>query len=384
MKVAPIRTEVAYEDALQRISKLISKADQKSLDELEVLEALVERWERGQFKLSAPTPIDAIRFRMRQADLKPRDLEPYIGSRARVSEVLSGSRPLSIDMIRALHYHLGIPASSLIAAPVGDTLIRTQEPSKAAVEKLRSLGFMRAQEKGSAFIARAFAGTPAQAMLRKTRTDRTNAKTDLAALQAWCGAVMLKSNSKPKPSGSFPASAQTAGRELARLSIQRDGPLLAREILAQWGIVLVTLEHLPGTFLDGAAMCRPDGVRVIAMTLRHDRLDNFWFTLLHELCHAMCHLKEGTPIILDDLDVKGAGDVEAEADAFAQNALIPPAIWKTAQTEDLSADDVLHVASQAGVHPSIVAGRWQREFGDYRKFSRMLGRGEVRSQFRDN
>ncbi len=381
MKLAPIRTQEAHDGALSRISELISKTDQKSLDEIEVLQMLVERWERERFELDAPSPIDAIRFRMRQANLKPRDLEPFIGSRSRVSEVLNGSRPLSIDMIRALHRHLGIPAASLIAAPAAQDLGRTQEPSKAALQKLRSLGFLKAQEKGSAFISRAFAGTPNLAMLRKTRTDRTNAKTDQAALEAWCGAVMLKSYSEEKPKGSLPTSAKTAARQLAQLSVHDDGPLRAREKLAEWGIQLVILEHLPGTFLDGAAMCRADGTRLIALTLRHNRLDNFWFTLLHELCHVARHLKEGTSIILDDLDVKGSGDVESEADQFAQDALIPPAVWELARDEDLSNEGVIDVANRAGVHASIVAGRWQREFGDYRKFSRMLGRGEVRDLF---
>src|ERR1700761_5364717 len=113
MNVTPIRSEAHYEAALDRIAALISKSDQRSLDELEVLQTLVEKWDREHNAVELPTPVEAIRFRMQQGNLKPRDLEPYIGHKSRVSQVLSGRRPLSIDMIRALHRHLGIPLASL-------------------------------------------------------------------------------------------------------------------------------------------------------------------------------------------------------------------------------------------------------------------------------
>ena len=142
-----------------------------------------------------------------------------------------------------------------------------------------------------------------------------------------------------------------------------------------------SLEHLPGTYLDGAALCRSDGTPVIALTLRHDRIDNFWFTLLHELCHALKHLGKGTNLILDDLEMKGGDDIEAEADLFAQNALVPAAIWGAEVSPDLDGDDVERIAAMAGVHSAVVAGRWQRDHGDYRRFARSLGRGEVRRQF---
>lgn len=142
----------------------------------------------------------------------------------------------------------------------------------------------------------------------------------------------------------------------------------------------VTLEHLPGTYLDGAAMRREDGIDVIAMTLRHDRIDNFWFTLLHEFCHVSHHLKGDTDLILDDLELKSTDEIEDEADAFAQNALIPPELWK--QRRNMTSEDVNAMAKASGVHPAIVAGRWQRENNDYRRFSKLLGRGEVRNRLK--
>ena len=381
MTISPIRTQDAYEAGRRRAAALAEKMDQASKDEFEVLCAVLEAFERDKVDLPAPEPLEAIRFRMRQAGLKPRDLEPFIGSRARVSEVLSGSRPLTLDMMRALHRHLGIPAASLLAdAQTGK--IASAAPSTAALNKLRLLGAMRAGEAFSAFLARAFQAPAREALLRKSRTLRTNAKTDQGALVGWCAAVMLHADTVAKPTAPLVRrnAAAAAARGLAELSALPDGLSRVRDALSGLGMVLIVMEHLPGTYLDGAAMLRSDGVPIIALTLRHDRLDNFWFTLLHEFCHASRHLRSGTTLILDDLDLKGSDDIEAEADAFAQQALIPPEIWSHA-TAEMQQEAVVEIAAEAKIHPAIVAGRWQREHGDYRRFSRMLGRGEVRLHF---
>ena len=148
------------------------------------------------------------------------------------------------------------------------------------------------------------------------------------------------------------------------------------------GIGFVTLEHLPGTYLDGAALRAPGRAPVIALTLRHDRLDNFWFTLLHEFAHVCLHLDARTTMIFDDLEVGGEEGIEAEADLFAQDALIAPQFWREADTVDLNPAGLVAIAERANVHPAVVAGRWQRRFGDYRRFSKLLGRGEVRAFFR--
>ena len=110
-QIMPIRTEADHKAALARIDVLMDAANESpEANELAVLADLVEAYEAKRFPIELPTPIEAIRFRMEQAGLKPRDLEPYIGSRSKVSEVLSGKQPLTLAMIRALHTHLGIPA----------------------------------------------------------------------------------------------------------------------------------------------------------------------------------------------------------------------------------------------------------------------------------
>jgi len=140
------------------------------------------------------------------------------------------------------------------------------------------------------------------------------------------------------------------------------------------------MEHLPGTYLDGAAMRRGDGSAIIALTLRHDRIDNFWFTLLHEIAHVSLHLSSDTQVILDDLELRSAEAVEAEADRFAQHALIPDEVWQAKAKADFTAADVIDLAQDLHIHPAIVAGRWQREYRDYRRFAKLLGHGEVRGR----
>lgn len=380
MKITPLRTEVQYEAALARVADLIGHTNEASLDELEVWTALIERYEESRFKLDLPSPVAAIRFRMEQAGLKPKDLEAILGSRSRVSEILSGSRALTLDMIRALNKHLQIPAEVLIGAAATEAVAKAPTLSAAALKKLRDLGVMKARETFEAFIGRAFGQNHLPALLRKTRTERTNAKTDDAALAGWLAAVTLIAEGVQVEKPKRKVKGAELARKLAKLSVKADGPLRARTELAAVGIVLVTLEHLPGTYLDGAAMCRSDGTRVIALTLRHDRIDNFWFTLLHELCHVTEHLSEDRTLIVDDLELKSSDDLEDEADAFARDALIPSEVWMANVSPDLGIQDVKRIARKAGVNPAIVAGRWQREHNDYRRFSKILGRGEVRSQ----
>lgn len=380
MTIRPIRTEHDYETALHLARSLITLTDQKSIDDLEVLQALIERWEQSRHRISETSPADAIKFRMVQKGLKPRDLEPYVGSKSRVSEILSGQRQPTVDQIRALHTHLGIPFESLIGGIKHEPATGRSTASVAAIEKLKRLGVMKGRETIDAFLLRACAISPAVAMLRKTRTERTNAKTDIGALEAWCAGVMLKAESIDVKKRPIRDAANTA-RELAKLSTSPHWHNELHSYLGGIGVVLVILEHLPGTYLDGAAMRRADGTPVIALTLRHDRIDNFWFTLLHEYAHVVCHLGGDNPLILDDLEVKSSDVMETEADAFARDALIPPDLWSTIDSDGFDSEELEAFAEKVGVHPAIVAGRWQHDHSDYRKFARIVGRGQVRQHF---
>jgi HTH-type transcriptional regulator/antitoxin HigA len=115
MDIRPIHTEAEYEAALAEIERLFDAAPHTPEgDRLEVLATLVEAYEEQHYDIPAPDPIEAIIYHMESRGLCRRDLEPYLGSRARVAEVLNRQRPLSLEMIRRLYTGLGIAAEILI------------------------------------------------------------------------------------------------------------------------------------------------------------------------------------------------------------------------------------------------------------------------------
>jgi HTH-type transcriptional regulator / antitoxin HigA len=114
-ELRPIRTETDYEAALAEVGRLWgSKSGTPTGDRLDVLVTLIEAYEDKHYPMDPPDPIEAIRFRMEQQGLTRKDLEPMIGTRNRIAEVLNRKRGLSIEMIRSLHDKLGISAEVLI------------------------------------------------------------------------------------------------------------------------------------------------------------------------------------------------------------------------------------------------------------------------------
>ncbi|MCH7894889.1 MAG: transcriptional regulator [Proteobacteria bacterium] len=117
MDIRPIRSAADYARELKRIDELMDSAAGTSAgDELDILATLVEAYEDRHFPIDSPDPVSAIRFRMEQMEIGVKDLEPFIGSRNRVWEVLNNKRGLSISMIRRLHKGLNIPLENLIKA----------------------------------------------------------------------------------------------------------------------------------------------------------------------------------------------------------------------------------------------------------------------------
>lgn len=114
-ELRPIRSEADYEAALEEAERLWgASSGTPEGDRLDVLATLIEVYEAKRYPMDPPDPVEAIRFRMEQLGLTRKDLEPMIGPRNRVADVLNRKRGLSIDMIRQLHEHLGISAEVLI------------------------------------------------------------------------------------------------------------------------------------------------------------------------------------------------------------------------------------------------------------------------------
>ena len=119
MKIKPIRNDNDLRAALGRLDAVFqAKAGTPAADEMEILVTLIEAYENKHYPIGPPDPIEAIKFRMEQQGLTPRDLEAYIGPSGRVSEVLNGKRPLSLRMVKRLHDGLRIPYESLLAGQV--------------------------------------------------------------------------------------------------------------------------------------------------------------------------------------------------------------------------------------------------------------------------
>jgi HTH-type transcriptional regulator/antitoxin HigA len=118
-----IHTDTEHREALAALDRLLvldPEPGTPDADELELLALTIESYEKERLSIAPPDPVDAIRFRMDQAGLSRRDLVPYLGSKSKVSEVLSGKRSLSLRMIRHLHEGLGIPLEVLVG--------KTREP----------------------------------------------------------------------------------------------------------------------------------------------------------------------------------------------------------------------------------------------------------------
>ena len=400
--IKPIRSDEDLDAALARIEEIFdSEEGTPEDDELGILFDLVELYESKTVEIGFPSAISAIEFRMDQAGLNQRDLIPFIGSRAKVSEVLSGKRDITMSMARALHQHLGIPADVLLQEP-GASLpdaLPGIDYSKFPLGAMAKAGWIpnipnikdQDEELVTSLMERAggrdFAAAP---LYRKNDHVRINAKTDDYALRAWCWQVMAQAGGNP-PVAEYRPGAVTPDflRTVAQLSTSEDGPRRAQSFLAQHGIALEYVPHLRKTHLDGAALRLVDGRPVIGLTLRYDRIDNFWFTLLHELAHVGLHLDcDGeAAAFVDDHNLRsiqtgGADSTEADADRWAEDALIPPSIWDdSAARSTPTAMAVVDLAWEAGVHPAIVAGRVRHEQGNYRLLSQFVGSGKVRGQF---
>ncbi|MGM8885737.1 ImmA/IrrE family metallo-endopeptidase [Psychrobacter sp. 1U2] len=174
--------------------------------------------------------------------------------------------------------------------------------------------------------------------------------------------------------------------QLVRISTSPTGPLEAQEFLLSKGIILIVVPHLPLTYLDGAAMLLPNtAIPVIGLTLRHDRLDNFWFVLFHELGHIFLHLNEERNIIFDEeMDIV-TDQIEIEADKFALENLISLEQWNMCISRFYQDEEKLNEdARNLKIHPSIIAGRIRKENDDYRVFNEQIGSKQVRKLFWDN
>lgn len=394
-KIKVIKTERDYQEALKLIEGLIGRdpdPDSAEGEQLSLLGTLIQDYEAKAFPETLPNHIEAIKFRMEQADLKPADLIPYLGSRSRVSEILSGKRQLTIDMVRALSEGLGIPAKVLIKQSGSGEDSEYQSWDNRLVAEMEARGYFGSaslKKYGKIELLKNFfslIGSPAQigGLLRKSNY-RSSPLTDKRALSAWAVRVIKKAKKIKVPTKYKHGTIDLPFmQELAKLSIKENGPALAQEYLKKHGIILVIERHFSKTYLDGGTILINKDNPVIGITLRYDRLDNFWFTLMHELAHLAKHYNSGVAFFYDEIeDVKiDIDEREREADELAQEALLPNAKWEISPARLIpSSLAAKSLANELGVHVAIIAGQIRHRGGKYVYLNKIVNEAKVRKYF---
>jgi len=388
-----IKNEEEYKETLVTLEKLLDIDPAPGTlenEELELLTLLVQDYESRDYQSIQPDPIEAIKFRMEQQNLTPRDLIPYIGSRSKVSEVLSGKRPLTISMIRALHSGLGIPASVLIQER-NEKLNWDRFPTKQLVNWgwitiPEHIGSISTEEIVRPLFVAAGSLEHQEILYRSSSHVRSGRAMDDYSLKAWSARILALAAKKPLSIKYRPGTLTLEFlRKIAQLSTFKDAPLTVGEILREYGIRVIVERHLPRTYLDGAAIMISKAEPLIGLTLRYDRVDNFWFTLMHELAHIALHLENESDVFYDDLDVEDVDDPrENEANQLASEVLIPHDIWLESPASRQSTPmAVEHLATKLHINPAIVAGRIQHELKSYKLLRNLVGSGKVRKLFPD-
>ncbi len=400
-KLKVIKDEREYRQALAKQRELMESGSELGSDDLrrlEVLTVLIEKYEKERFEIGNPDPIEAIKIRMEDKGMKQRDLATLLSSPTVASEILSRKRNLSLSMMRLLSKHLDIPVKIFLNHIPEQVKKQKGMLSRALINELVKKGWIReddipAREVNDEWLREIFPqkrfydftfGTGNSAYFR--RQLRRNATVNPLALKIWQYKALERG--ARKRSGDYDRSRLTVAklRELARLSGEPDGVKNSGRTLAELGIRLVILPHLKKTHIDGAAMLMPESnTPLIALTLRYDRVDHFWFSLFHELGHIIKHLGEKRRLIFDDLEILDCEtQEEREANEFARDMLIPNREWQKFYREgkgDYSPVSVEKFARKLGISPAIVAGRIRYETNNYRILSQTVGYNQVRKAF---
>lgn len=405
--IKPIRSREDYHAALARLTELLEDDPAPGTpigDEAQVLSDLIGVYEDAHFPREPMDPIDFILVSMEEQGLKRMDLVDALGSKSKVSEVLSRKRPLSLTMIRNLSEQFRWPPEVLIGKEpqrgatkaIGAQTSSIDQASPELLKAMLTNGYFEGlganarglAKKGEELLAKFFGAEgvkePGVAYARSSIHHRTSKQMDPLAFRVWQTRVLRRAKAQDLKAP-FVQADWTPGlvEQLCRLSMEAEGPRRAVDLFKRNGIAVVIEPHLPRTYLDGAALRMDDGRPVIALTLRYDRLDNFWYTLLHELGHVLKHLSAERPVISDDLDRRD-GDldpIEREADAFASNSLVSGDYAEMLESMTTKAE-LATVAARCLRGLEVIAGRASFETGDHRRFRRFIGDGKVRALFK--
>ena len=170
-------------------------------------------------------------------------------------------------------------------------------------------------------------------------------------------------------------------KEIAKLSIDVSSIASLPDILVKSGIILVYERTLPRMKLDGVVFRLDSGHPVIGISFRFPRLDNFWFTLMHELAHISLHIKFLGDPIFDDLETDSEEVAEKRANRLAKDSFVERHLWRNCEPKyDKSDRAVIKFSKKIGIHPAIVAGMLQKELNEFCMFRKIVDDVDVRRE----
>jgi HTH-type transcriptional regulator/antitoxin HigA len=390
----------------QGIDPVIITAQRNSLEQqLKDLESQILEYEKlrsGRVKRLFPTSVTDIGQTLVEAriaqNLSQRALAERLGMKEQQIQRYEQDRYLTANLTRvaeiaeALQLDLVAFFESRIDTvldKIAPNLRAGFDVSKLPIKEMKKRGWLSRMRLPQSLtgpltdmdLAAAFVSQAADSHAMHRQHVRAGSKQDEYALLAWKAQLLSKAR---QVAGTLkkvqPFDGQAVVGKLINLSTRRNGPTEAIRLLQDHGVILAIERHLLATHLDGAAMMLDGEIPVIGLTLRHDRLDNFWFTLLHELGHIFLHrdrgLREG---FFDEEGAPALDELESEADEFAESAFMPNEVWRKSFVRfTRDKDQVVQFAKERGISSAIVAGRIRRERKDWALFNDLVGQGSLR------
>lgn len=397
MRIKLIKTTTDYQEALDMVRELMTKdPEPDSIDgqKLALLSSLIEDYENVMFPDHLPDPIDAIKFRMEQQNLTPKDLIPFIGSRSKVSEILSKKRTLTLNMIKSLQVGLGIPAKVLLNQEKNNTSTNDynydlfpiiEMIKRKYIDPTISKNKKLIKESIDQFLKPINEYETSLALMKKVQYKDTKHLVNPTSFLVWAAQVVKKANITPN-SVVFDHSNINVEfiKKIAKLSINQNAIKDAIETIKKIGVDVVIEPHMPNTYLDGATIMLKNRNPIIGLTIRKDTLENFWFTLIHELSHVLLHYNKGIKFILDnDLGTNESIDlIEKEANEVAIECMIPKYEWIKSPASILPSEEAaFSLARKLNIHPSIVVGKMRYENKFFSFLNDMTGNHKVHKEF---
>lgn len=218
---------------------------------------------------------------------------------------------------------------------------------------------------------------------KNTALFRKGASSDDSLINSWLSFVYEKEkfiSSMLNVPQYIPITSDVLNK-FTKNSLDENFPLVAPKALLELGIILLYEESIPSAKVDGVVYVNNHGNPVIGMSLRFSRIDNYWFTLMHELSHVLLHYNQLDSPIIDDTEREFDPEdlIEAQADRMALDLLIPRSMWRgCAAKRSLKESDLFLFSKEVGIHPAIVAGRIRKETGSYKFFSKIVNQVNVR------